>query len=97
MQDPMVIDLDSATNSALESIDIMVSFEREALGPLCKTIAFLRSDMEALDKIMQTCSQILELVDETTGDDVRGTRARNAAIWAASEQEELMTDLKHLN
>lgn len=83
VKDPTTIDLDSATGLDILPIEAMMRHKSEASEACYKAIDLIRSEVVALEEIIQTCSRILELVDE---DSIRASMVSGIAIRARGEQ-----------
>lgn len=94
MQDSRLIDLDSTSDWRLSRIGESLDSEQKAMDACYKAIAFIRSELKALDKIKQTCSQVLELVDGALEDDAMKAETLEAATKADAESKRLLHQLK---
>lgn len=97
MKDPAMINLDSITDSGLDNIEMMVDIENKALDPCYKAITLIRSELNALQEIKLTCSQILEIVDESTGHGVSELEVYMITLWATGKERNLIAALRHLD
>ena len=97
IQDPMVIDLDSATARTVPIISRYFTAHNDALDACYRALTFIRTELAAVEKIKQMCSQVLELVDGTPESDEMKSETLVAAAEAERERKRFHRQLEHLN
>jgi hypothetical protein len=93
LQDPVIIDLDSATDTGVFHIEQMMDFENLARDACYEAINSIRSELTALKEVLEMSSQVLRLVNETSGNDIIGSSARGIAAWNRAQQRSLIANL----
>jgi predicted RND superfamily exporter protein len=95
MHDSRIIDLDAATDHEMSHIGMMLDAESVARDECTKAIAIIRSELKALEEIKEMCSQVLELMDETSEDKIRKVKEQKTS--AEGDQKIFISKLEYLH
>jgi hypothetical protein len=95
VQDPAIIDLDSATGTEMFHIGLMMDYEDRARVACYVAVDFIRSELTALEEMLVMSSQVLRLVDETSGNHLMRIRVHEITTWTRAQQKQLVAQLNH--
>lgn len=93
MQDPAMIDLDSATDTEMFHIGLMMDYENRARDACYVAVDFIRSELTALEEVLKMSSPVLRLANETSGNHTMRMRVHEITTWTRAQRKQLVAEL----